>query len=318
MTGAHLSSVPNAESVTVRAPAKVNLQLSVGNRRRDGYHHLVTVFHAVGLYDEVTLTQARTGTGIRIRVEGERVEDVPVDRSNLAWSAAECVAARADVRPDVDILLRKGIPVAGGMAGGSADAAAVLVGCDALWRTGMDRDELALHAAAIGSDVPFALHGGTAVGTGRGERLTPALARGALNWVFAVAETGLSSAAVYRECDKQRGDTPVLEPRVNEAVMGALRSGDAIALGRALTNDLQRAAIALRPQLAQVLELGLDHGALGAVVSGSGPTCAFLVRDDEAALDTAVSLTASGVCRTVKRAVGPVAGARVVDGPSAR
>ncbi|MEO6821632.1 MAG: 4-(cytidine 5'-diphospho)-2-C-methyl-D-erythritol kinase [Candidatus Nanopelagicales bacterium] len=317
MPGPRLIPVPSAASVMVRVPAKVNLQLSVGNRRRDGYHHIVTVFHAVGLYDEVTVTEARPGAGISVRVEGERVDGVPVDRSNLAWAAAESLAAAADVKPDVSILLRKGIPVAGGMAGGSADAAAVLVACDALWRTGMDRGALAVLAATLGSDVPFALKGGTAVGTGRGERLTPALAKGQLHWVFAVAETGLSTAAVYRECDKLRGDTPVLEPRVNEAVMGALRSGDAVALGRALTNDLQRAAVALRPQLSQVLELGLDHGALGAVVSGSGPTCAFLVRDEEAALDTAVSLTASGVCRTVKRAVGPVHGARVVDGTDA-
>lgn len=318
MTGPHLTSVPTAESVLVRVPAKVNLQLSVGNRRRDGYHHVVTVLHAVGLYDEVELTQRLPGTGIRIRVEGEGVDAIPVDRNNLAWTAAECIAAMARVSPDLDILLRKGIPVAGGMAGGSADAAAVLVGCDALWRTGIERAALAVQAAVIGSDVPFALQGGTAVGTGRGEHLTPALARGQLNWVFAVADAGLSTAAVYRECDRQRGETPVLEPRVNEAVMGALRSGDAVALGRALTNDLQRAALTLRPQLAQVLELGLDHGALGAVVSGSGPTCAFLVSDEEAALDTAVSLTASGVCRTVKRAVGPVHGARVVEGPGGR
>lgn len=315
MTGTHLTSVPTAESVMVRVPAKVNLQLSVGNRRRDGYHHVVTILQAVGVYDEVTLTQRPPGAGVRIRVEGEGSGAIPTDRSNLAWVAAECVAAKAKRSPDVNILLRKGIPVAGGMAGGSADAAAVLIGCDALWRTGIDREALVVQAAAIGSDVPFALQGGTAVGTGRGERLTPALARGQLHWVFAVAETGLSTAAVYRECDNQRGDTPVLEPRVNEALMGALRSGDTAALGRALTNDLQRAALALRPQLGQVLELGLDHGALGAVVSGSGPTCAFLVRDDEAALDTAVSLTASGVCRTVKRANGPVHGARVVEGP---
>lgn len=318
MTGLRLTPVPTTSPVTVRVPAKVNLQLSVGPRRRDGYHHLVSVFHAVAIYDEVVVSENVAGAGITLRIEGESTAGVPTDRSNLAWAAAELAARSAGVEPDVHILVRKGIPVAGGMAGGSGDAAATLVACDALWRTGLDRGALSRLAAELGSDVTFSLHGGTAVGTGRGEQLTPALARGQFHWVFAFAEEGLSTARVYAECDRLRGDTPVLEPRVNDLLMAALRSGDAAALGRTLTNDLQRAALLLRPQLNLVLEVGNDHGALGSVVSGSGPTCAFLVADDEAALDVAVALTASGVCRTVKRAVGPVPGARVVEGSGAR
>lgn len=318
MTGRHLSAVPPEASVTVRAPAKVNLQLSVGTRRRDGFHELVTVFQAVGIYDEVTVAAGRPGAGVTIRVEGEGIDAVPRDRDNTAWAAAELMASQAGCPPDVKITVRKGIPVAGGMAGGSADAAAVLVACDALWGTALTKEDLTGLAARIGSDVPFALHGGTAVGTGRGERLTAALARGQLHWVFAVSEVGLSTASVYREHDRQQMGRPEVVPRVDEAVMGALRSADATALGRALSNDLQRAALALRPQLDQVRALGLEHGALGAVVSGSGPTVALLARDDESAIDLAVTLTASGVCRTVKRAVGPVHGARVVDGVGAR
>jgi 4-diphosphocytidyl-2-C-methyl-D-erythritol kinase len=301
--------------VTVRVPAKVNLQLTIGPVRPDGYHHLVSVFQAVGLYDEIVVRRVDPGAGITLRVEGENTAAVPTDEGNLAWSAAVALARATGVAADVDILLRKGIPVAGGMAGGSADAAGTLLGCDALWRLGTDRGTLHELAAGLGSDVPFALHGGTAIGTGRGQQLTPALARGEFHWVFALSDVGLSTAAVYAECDRLRGGTPVLEPRVSDALMAALRAGDAEVLGRALTNDLQRAAVALRPELGQVLEVGTDRGALGAVVSGSGPTCAFLVPDEETALDVAVALTASGVCRTVKRASGPVHGARVIDEP---
>jgi 4-diphosphocytidyl-2-C-methyl-D-erythritol kinase len=296
-------------SVTVRVPAKVNLQLSVGGRRADGYHEVVTVLQAVSLVDEVV---ASDGPGISVTVEGDGAASVPADASNLAVRAARALADRAGAQAAAHLHLRKSIPVAGGMAGGSADAAGALVACDLLWRTGLDRDELAHIASGLGADVPFALVGGTAVGTGRGERLTPALARGQFSWVFALAEGGLPTPAVYAEIDRLRGAGGVPRPRVSEPLMAALRSGDAGALGRALTNDLQRAAVSLRPQLGLTLEVGEEYGALGAVVSGSGPTCAFLARDSEHALDLAVALSAAGVCRTVKRAHGPVPGARVV------
>jgi 4-diphosphocytidyl-2-C-methyl-D-erythritol kinase len=211
----------------------------------------------------------------------------------------------------VHLHISKAIPVAGGMAGGSADAAAALLACDALWGTRVAPEELHYLAAELGSDVPFALMGGTAIGRGRGESLTPVLTRGTLHWAFAVFEGGLSTPVVYARCDDMRGpDVP--SPQISDALLSALATGDAPAVGRALRNDLQPAAISLRPELADVLEVGEDYGALGQIVSGSGPTCAFLARDEDHALDIAVALTGTGLCRTVKRARGPVPGARVL------
>ncbi|HYN75611.1 MAG TPA: 4-(cytidine 5'-diphospho)-2-C-methyl-D-erythritol kinase [Candidatus Limnocylindria bacterium] len=304
------AATPIEDSVTVRAPAKVNLQLSVGALRPDGLHDLVNVFHAVGLYDDVTARPGRAGP--TVTVSGESADQVPTDESNLAVRAALALADAAGVSPDVELHLAKGIPVAGGMAGGSADAAAALVACDALWGTRLERGELHELAEGLGADVPFALLGGTAVGLGTGTHLTPALARGRFAWVFALAEGGLSTPEVYAEYDRQVEGRILPEPRLSDALMTALRAGDAVALGQALTNDLQRPALALRPRLQFTLDVGLEHGALGALVSGSGPTCAFLARDESHALDLAVALSAAGVCRTVRRADGPVHGARIL------
>jgi 4-diphosphocytidyl-2-C-methyl-D-erythritol kinase len=305
-------------SVTVRAPAKINLQLSVGRPGPDGFHGLATVYQAVGLYDDLTVSVAPEGAGTQIEVSGDQADDVPADASNLAVRAVALLAERAGVEPDVSIRLHKAIPVAGGMAGGSADAAAALVGCDLLWQTGLGRDDLEALGAELGTDVPFALMGGTAVGTGRGDVLTQALARGEFHWVLAVADGGLSTPAVYAECDRLRSDRPVLEPRVSERLMQALGSGDAEAVGRELTNDLQAAALSLRPQLQQTVDVGAEYAALGCLVSGSGPTVAFLVADPEKALDLTVALSASGLCRAVHRVSGPVHGARSMDPPRVR
>ncbi|CAB4852442.1 unannotated protein [freshwater metagenome] len=299
-------------SVTVRAPAKVNLSLGVGSLRPDGYHGLATVFHAVGLYDDLVATPMPEGSGLQLHVEGEGAKLVPLDDTNLASRAVHALVPHGASR-DVSLTIRKGIPVAGGMAGGSADAAATLVALDSLFDLGLSREDLMEIGAGLGSDVPFSLHGGTAVGSDRGTELTTALVRGSYHWVIVFAEGGLSTPNVYRECDRLRGGDQVADPVVPDQVMSALRAGDPVALGRALHNDLQPAALSLRPQLAHVLRAGEEYGALGGMVSGSGPTCAFLARDDEHALDLAVAFTASGVCRTVKRASGPVQGARVVD-----
>jgi len=300
-------------SITVRTPAKVNLQLSVGPVRDDGYHDLVTVFHAVSLQDTITASSTDEGSGIELTMVGEGAEGLPVDESNLAYRAAELLAGDAGIDPDVALDIDKAIPIAGGMAGGSADAAGTLVACDALWRTGYSRDRLAQLAAQLGSDVPFALYGGNAIGRGRGEEITPILGRGRFHWVFALADGGLSTPEVYGKCDELRGDHAAPEPAVTSELLQALRSGDAQALAGAMHNDLQAAALALRPQLRSLLDSGLEFGALAAIVSGSGPTCAFLVRDDEHALDVAVALTATGSCRTVKRATGPANGAQVMS-----
>lgn len=298
--------------VTVRVPAKVNLELVVGPLRADGFHDLATVFQAVSLYDEVTVERAEDWA---VTVEGPCAHGVPRDATNLAVRAARRLAREAGIDDPVRISITKDIPVAGGMAGGSADAAATLVACDAMWGLGHSRSQLEGFAAELGSDVAFALGGGTAIGSGRGEQLAPVLGRGSYHWVFALSDTGLSTPAVYAECDRLRRGHPVRAPRPTAAMMTALRSGDPAALGRALSNDLQPAALSLQPELADVLAAGLQYGALGGIVSGSGPTVAFLVADTEGALDLSVALTATGAAPTVRRAHGPVHGAHLVAGP---
>ena len=299
-------------SVSVRVPAKINLQLSVGKLEADGYHRVATVYHAVSLFDEVTVTP-NDSDDIVVTLSGDTVEGVPTDESNLAVRAARLLADRAGVRGGVDLLLHKEIPVAGGMAGGSADAAATLLACDAAWQTGLPRVELLALAAELGADVSFALTGGTAIGSGRGEQLTPALARGQYHWVLAVSDDGLSTPEVYAEFDRLTAGRVSPEPRVSDGLMQALRRGDGVALGATMHNDLQPAACSLRAGLSDLVDVGLEYGAIGAVVSGSGPTVAFLVRDHEHALDLSVALTASGACEQVKRVHGPVHGARVAD-----
>ncbi len=297
--------------MTVRVPAKVNLQLSVGPVGPDGYHPLSTVFHAVSLFDDVTASRQPKGAGLRLAVRGQGVGEVPLGPSNLAARAAIALAGRVGVEPDVALLIRKGIPVAGGMAGGSADAAAALVACDALWGSHLPRAELHAIAATLGADVPFLLMGGTAIGTGRGDRLTPVLASGRFQWVFALAHEGLSTPQVYRRFDELTAGRQVPRPAIDSAVLEALRAGSAHALGAALTNDLQDAAISVRPALRAVLDAGRDAGALGAIVSGSGPTVAFLVADDAAAMEITLALSPSGLCQSLRQAFGPVHGARI-------
>ncbi|MET8742462.1 4-(cytidine 5'-diphospho)-2-C-methyl-D-erythritol kinase [Streptomyces sp. NPDC004728] len=296
-------------SITVRVPAKVNVQLAVGAPRPDGFHDLANVFLAVGLYDEVTVTPA---DALRITCSGPDAAQVPLDASNLAARAAIALAERHGIAPDVHIHIAKDIPVAGGMAGGSADGAAALLACDALWSTGATRDELLAICAELGSDVPFSLVGGAALGTGRGERLTPIDVGGTFHWVFAVADGGLSTPAVYGEFDRLTADTDVPEPEASPALLDALRTGDATALAAALTNDLQPAALSLRPSLADTLAAGTAAGALAALVSGSGPTTAFLVADEESARKVAEALLTSGTCRNARTAVSPAPGATVV------
>ncbi|MGB7818939.1 MAG: 4-(cytidine 5'-diphospho)-2-C-methyl-D-erythritol kinase [Ornithinibacter sp.] len=304
MTSAPLVPGP----VTARVPAKINLELVVGPRRDDGYHDLSTVYQAVGLYDDVTVADADEWG---VSVSGPLARGVPTDGDNLALRAARLMGERHDAGP-VHIGIRKGIPVAGGMAGGSADAAAALVALDHLWELGMDREALEDLAGALGSDVPFLVTGGTAVGSGRGELLAPVLARGTYHWVLALSEGGLSTPEVYAECDRLREGEPVPDPVANPALMSALRTGDPHELAPQLANDLQDAAISLLPDLGGVLSSGMEYGALAGIVSGSGPTVAFLVEDNEAGLDLAVALTASGVARDVRRASGPVHGAHVI------
>jgi 4-diphosphocytidyl-2-C-methyl-D-erythritol kinase len=302
--------------VTVRVPAKLNLQLAVGPPRADGYHHLVTVFHAVSLFDQVTVEPAgRDG----VTVTGEGADRVPADHDNLAFRAV--VALRAAVRDGgsgttgVQVTISKRIPVAAGLAGGSADAAAALMACNELWATGLTQQQLCEIGATVGSDVAFALLGGTAVGRGRGEQLTPALVPATqYHWVLAFADGQLSTPEVYATLDRLRtAPGGAAEPGLDAPLMSALRAGDAKLVGSRLSNDLQPAAVALFPALRKTLTAGLELGALGALVAGSGPTCAFLAANAERALDLAVALSGAGVCRSVARVSGPTPGAAVVS-----
>ncbi|WP_433341503.1 4-(cytidine 5'-diphospho)-2-C-methyl-D-erythritol kinase [Streptomyces sp. CA-253872] len=299
----------SASPVTVRVPAKVNVQLAVGPARPDGFHDLANIFLAVGLYDEVTATPAES---LRLTCEGPGAEEVPLDASNLAARAALALAARAGRAADVHLHIAKDIPVAGGMAGGSADAAGALLACETLWRTGASRDELLAICAELGSDVPFSYVGGAALGTGRGERLTPLAVGGTFHWVFAQADGGLSTPAVYRAYDRlaEAEGRTVPEPEADPAVIDALATGDAKALADALHNDLQAAALDLFPALRRTLDAGTEAGALAALVSGSGPTTAFLAADADSARAIARALTPH--CRTARTTTAPAQGATVI------
>jgi 4-diphosphocytidyl-2-C-methyl-D-erythritol kinase len=300
-------------SVTVRVPGKVNLYLAVGDRREDGYHEVTTVFHAVSLVDEVTVRNADV---LSLELVGEGAGKLPTDERNLAWKAAELLAEHVGRAPDVSIMIDKAIPVAGGMAGGSADAAAVLVAMNSLWELALPRRDLRVLAARLGSDVPFALHGGTALGTGRGEELATVLSRNTFHWVLAFSETGLSTPKVFAELDRLRKAGEL--PRLDEPgpVLAALAAGDPERLAPLLGNEMQAAAVSLDPALRRTLRAGVDAGALAGMVSGSGPTCAFLCASGASAIDVGAQLSGADVCRTVRVASGPVVGARVVPAPA--
>lgn len=299
----------------VRVPAKINLCLGVGPVRADGYHPLATVYQAVDLHDEVRAT-AREDDQITVAVHSEldvrsELAFVPEDDDNLAVRAARLLRERTGVTAGVDLAIRKVIPVAGGMAGGSADAAAALVACNEVWGTGLTRAALEVLAAKLGSDVPFLLHGGNAIGGGRGETVSPVLARGSYHWVFAMAHEGLSTKAVFAEFDRLNEGRDVPEPEVPDALLAALRAGDATALGAALSNDLTDAALSLRPELEGTLAIGLQAGALGAILSGSGPTALFLAASEQHSLDIAFALSSASACADVVQSRGPVPGARL-------
>jgi len=316
--------------VTVRVPAKVNLQLAVGPVRADGYHDVATVYHAVSLFDEVTIASAEHDS---VAVTGEGADKVPADSENLAARAAEALARAvgSGVRDasGLAIQITKRIPVAAGLAGGSADAAATLVACNELWGTGLSQQELCDLASGVGSDVAFGLLGGTAIGIGRGEQVTSVLTSGTFHWVLAFANGGLSTADVYAACDRMRvfkesrkakerkvGTASVPDPALDNVLIAALRSGDPAKLGPLLANDLQPAAISLRPGLRRTLAAGRELGALGAMVSGSGPTCAFLAKNRRHARDLAAALAGADVCRTVAQVTGPAPGAAIVATPT--
>ena len=309
-----LASFP--ETVHVRAPGKINVYLGVGGRHDDGYHALATVFQAVSLYEDVYASHA---DGFSLEVHGDvDVSGVPLDDRNLAMRAARLLASATGYTGGAALEIRKSVPVAGGMGGGSADAAAALVACDALWGTGLGTAQLHELAARLGADVPFALHGGTAVGTGRGDRLHPALARGRFDWVLVPSSDGLSTPEVYARLDEHRAETgaladdPPLSLDVPIPVLQALRAGEAASLAAGMHNDLEIAAVLARPDLSELIAQGLEAGALSGIVSGSGPTVAFLCETSDTARFVRSALEGRGHAALL--AHGPVPGARIISG----
>ncbi|MEU1972729.1 4-(cytidine 5'-diphospho)-2-C-methyl-D-erythritol kinase [Microbacterium sp. NPDC019599] len=304
-----------ADRVHVRAPGKINLFFEVGDVQEDGYHDVASAYQAVSLYEDVW---AEPADDFSISISGTTdVTGVPADDRNLALRAARLVAQRAGYEGGVHLDIVKHVPVAGGMGGGSADAAAALVACDLLWGTELGTHELQRLAARLGADVPFALLGGTAIGTGRGDQLSPALAKGRFDWVIVPSDgEGLSTPEVYRHLDALRDEraTDIAPPRrvpaVDPGVLQALRAGDAAVLAQHVRNDLQAAALSLRGDLREGLELGEESGALAGIVSGSGPTLAFLAAGPESALELQVTLASAGF--NALHVHGPVPGARAL------
>ena len=295
--------------VTVRAAAKINLRLGVGPVREDGYHRLLTVYQAIGVYDDLTATPAARWSVSVAPVGSVDTSVVPLDDSNIAVRAGRRLARHHGVDHCAELTIGKGIPVAGGMAGGSADAAAALVAVDRLWDLRTPDEELLAIAGELGSDVPFALLGGTALGTGRGELVEPVPDHGSWWWVAIPSSRGLSTPAVYREFDRLGLGEPLQAP---QALLDALASGGTGALAAALANDLEEAALSLRPDLAEARDAGLAAGALTMLLSGSGPTWLALCDDRDHAHDVQARLVAAGLPDVVA-APGPVAGAHVVE-----
>ncbi|MGG5174033.1 4-(cytidine 5'-diphospho)-2-C-methyl-D-erythritol kinase [Pseudarthrobacter sp. J1763] len=305
-------------SVSVRAPGKVNVSLKVGPLRDDGYHSVASVYLAVSLYEEVTAT-ATASDQITVSINPASTldldgVDIPLDERNLAYRAAVLMAEVSTESTGVHLDILKRVPVAGGMGGGSADAAAALLACNTLWNVGLSREELAELAAELGADVPFALLGGAAVGLGVGDKLTPALAKEPLEWVLVGAGFGLSTPAVFAELDRLRAsEGRDVEPphEVDAAIVQAVRAADPQALSQVLVNDMQRAAISLAPQLKETIGLGESWGALAGIVSGSGPTVALLMPGRGDALEMAERLRHAGM--DAQAVHGPVHGARILS-----
>lgn len=305
-----MRAVPTLQqAVHVRAPGKINLVLRVGTREPSGYHQLATVFQAVSLFEDVVATPAEE---ISTSTTGRWADQVRDDESNLAHRAASLLAEASGTRTGVHLEITKRIPVAGGMAGGSADAAATLLACDLLWNTGLAREELGHLAAEIGADVPFALTGGTAVGLGRGDVLTPALARGGYHWVLAISEQGLATPEVFEEWDRLHPDHSD-QPSIDDTVMAALISGDPRRLAEVLVNDLEAAAGNLAPGVQRIRQVLADSPALATLVSGSGPTVAALAPDHPTALEIAETVRAMEVADEVEVVTGPAPGARLLE-----
>ncbi len=296
-------------SVIARAPGKINLVLRVGPKRADGYHDLLTCFQAVDIWETVALSPAEE---FAISLTGDvNLGEIPLDASNLAMKAVAAIAKVTGRSDAVAIRIDKKVPVGGGMGGGSADAAAALIAINELWQAGLSQGELLEIAAGLGSDVPFLLEGGTAIGRSRGEILEPVKSL-PLHWVIVPSMEHLATPGVYSRLDQLRADVDVVLPEaLPDECVDALYRGDAEALAPHLINDMAQAAIDLDPGLASTLELGLEASAIAVMVSGSGPTCAMLARDQNHA--EAIQAYCSAAGRHAVVTSSPARGAHLVS-----
>ncbi|MGJ9373712.1 4-(cytidine 5'-diphospho)-2-C-methyl-D-erythritol kinase [Nesterenkonia sp. CF4.4] len=315
--------------VTAVAPGKVNVSLRVGPLREDGYHEVATLYLAVSLYEEVSAARRDDGaitvslsersafTEVQTRDPDTQemvAAAIPLDERNLVHQAASKLRERLGITDGVDLTITKNVPVAGGMGGGSADAAAALVACSALWEAGLSKEQLAEIGSELGADVPFAILGGAAVGQGVGDELSPLLTRGELHLVLVPANTGLSTPSVYATLDEMRAEAGVEAepPELDPDLVRAVCTADAELVASLMANDLQAPAVASLPSLEDMMDVGMIEGALQGMVSGSGPTLVFLARDAESAHQLCTSFEE----RTEVWAIpvtGPASGARLIN-----
>lgn len=288
--------------ITVSAPGKINIFFKVGALQENGFHEVLSVYQALDLRESVTVSASNSWqVSVSGALSAEQIAAVPTGEDNLVVRAAKSIAELAgldDPHP-VNFEIAKNVPVAGGMGGGSADAAAALLAVDELWCTGIDGDSLLNKAAELGADIPFALLGGTAIGVGKGDDLEPIDDVSQLNWVLVPMDAGLSTPRVYAKLDEiraARGENPemVATPSKPHELISALKFGDAHEVAKHLHNDLQEAAVALMPELSATMQAGIAAGALAAMVSGSGPTVAMLAESAAAAESIANNLAFEG------------------------
>ena len=300
------------DAVTVQAPGKINLSLIVGRVDHRGYHELATVFQAVGLYETVTVSADRD---LSLVTASSVPGAVPDDATNLALRAARLLQEHTGCERGAAIAIDKAVPIAGGMGGGSADAAATLVALNRLWGLDLPPEELRDLGGRLGADVPFAMLGHTAVGLGNGNDVTSVLTDGSWTWVLARPGGHLSTPEVYARFDllaeELELDVPE-RPEPDPLLLQALRAGDARLLGQALRNDLQAAAFSMQSSLELVVECAERAGACGALVSGSGPSIAALAEDAAHAQEIRAALDASGLVEATWIVEGSVPGARIV------